>query len=190
MMKFWISSIFVLLGILIGVGLNHYYPNIPIEDNINLVDLATLLVTIFLAIYIPIFLEKHMYNKRYEKEVIIRKIESLQNTVKEVNKTVTECVQKNVVSTTNSHFIINHFTNISNELDTLITLIDFCQKDKFKDEIAKIKSLRHQYKTTVTGGNFQRKNYKYQALTKKEEEIIYHKFDKELCLLIFKVNAV
>ena len=190
MMKIWIALILMLAGAAIGIGINHYYPTFPVEDKINLVDLATLLVTVFLAVYIPIFLEKHMHNKRYEKDVIIRKIEGLQSTIKEVNKTVTECVQKNTVSITNSHTIINHFTTISNELDTLITLIDFCQKDKFKVEIEKVKSLRHQYRTIVTGGNFQRKNFKYPALTKKEEEVTYHKMDKELCMLIFKVNAV
>lgn len=189
-MKFVIGIILVLSGVAIGVGINHYYPTFPIEDKINLVDLTTLLITIFLAIYIPVFFEKHMHNKRYEKDVIIRKIEGLQSTMKDVNKFVTECVQKNAVSAANCHSIINCFTTISNELDTLITLMDHCHKDKFKDEIVRIKSLRHQYKTTVTGGNFQRKNFKYPALTKKEEEVTYHKMDKELCMLIFKVNGI
>jgi hypothetical protein len=53
-----------------------------------------------------------------------------------------------------------------------------------------LKALRHQYRTIVTGGNFQRKNFRYSALTKKEEEVTYHKMDKELCMLILKVNAV
>jgi len=118
-MKIWIALILVLAGAAIGIGINHYYPTFPVEDKINLVDLATLLVTVFLAVYIPIFLEKHMHNKRYEKDVIIRKIEGLQSTIKEVNKTVTECVQKNTVSITNSHTIINHFTVYSGDVDPL-----------------------------------------------------------------------
>lgn len=189
MKRYFIGIILVSVGVALGIAIKHYY-SIPLEDKINIVDLTTMLITIFLAIYIPAFLDKHMQNKRYEKEVVIRKIEGLQSTMKEVNKIVTECVQKNSVSVSNNYSIINSFTTISNELDTLITLIDHCQKDKFKAEIERIKSLRHQYRTTVTGGNFQHRNFKYSALTKKEEEIIYHKMDKELCMLIFKVNGI
>lgn len=190
MNRYILGPILVAVGVALGLGVAHYYPSFPFEDKINAVDLATLVVTIFLAVYIPTFLEKQMHNYRFEKEVIVRKIEGMQFTLRDVNKTVTECLQKNTVSTANSHSIVNCFTSISNELDTLITLIELCHKKKLVSELESIKTLRHEYKRTVTGGNFGRKVFKYTALTKKEEEVIYHKLDKELCTLIFLVNRM
>src|SRR5690242_19245570 len=175
MSKYFLGLILVAAGIAIGLAIAHYYPSFPFEDRINAIELITLIVTIFLAVYIPIFLEKQMHSHRFEKDVIVRKIEGLQSTLRDVNRAVTECLQKNTVSTDNSHSIINCFTSISNELDTLITLIELCHQRKLDTDLNSIKNLRHDYKRTVTGGNFGRKAFKYTALTKKEEEVIYHK---------------
>jgi len=188
MIKYIISFVLVIFGVVIGLGLQYYYPFFSFEDKIDIVGLATLIVTILLAIYIPTFLEKNMHNKRGEKDVIIRKIETLQGTIRSVNQAVGECVQKQMVSTANTYLIIRLFTTISNELETIITLTEHCCKNKFKEELEEIKTYRFQYRKTVTGGDFQKKGFKYNVLDKKEEEKVYHKFDKALSLLIFKVN--
>lgn len=190
MIRYIIGVILVIVGVVIGMGLQHYYPLFSFEDKIDVVGLATLVVTVFLAVYIPIFLERNMHNKRSEKDVIIRKIEALQGTIQTVNRTVAECVQKLAVSTANTYQIISLFTTISNELDTIITLSEHCGKNKFKDDFEEIKSCRFQYRKMVTGGDFQKKGFKYSILDKKEEEKIYHRFDKALCVLIFKVNGL
>lgn len=190
MTRYIIGSILVIVGVVIGMGLQHYYPIFSFEDKIDIVGLATLVVTIFLAVYIPVFLERNMHNKRSEKDVIIRKIEALQGTIRTVNQTVGECVQKQTVSSANNYLLISLFTTISNELDTIITLTNHCGKDKFKEDFEKIKSCRFQYRKIVTGGDFQKKGFKYTILDKKEEEKIYHSFDQALCILIFKVNGL
>ena len=189
MIRYLIALVLVTIGIAVGIAIRHYN-YIPLEDKINIIDLATLLVTVFLAIYIPAFLDRQMQNSRYEKDVIIRKIEALQTSFKEVNKLVTECVQKNTVSQINCHSIINSFTLISNELGSVITLIEYCHAKKLDTELVELKILRKDYKDLVTGGSFQQRNFKYTALTKKDEEIIYNKIDKAICMLIFKVNRL
>lgn len=190
MMRYIIGVILVIVGVVIGMGLQHYYPLFSFEDKIDVVGLATLIVTIFLAVYIPIFLERNMHNKRSEKDVIIRKIEALQGTIRAVNYKVAECVQRQAVSSANKALIVNLFTTISNELDTIIKLSDLCKKDKFSKDFKEIKSIRYQYRKMVTGGDFDtRRDFKFSMLDKKEEEKIYHQFDKALCVLIFKVNG-
>lgn len=189
-MRYIIGGILVIVGVVIGMGLQHYCPLFSFEDQIDIVGLATLVVTIFLAVYIPIFLERNIHNKRSEKDVIIRKIEALQESIRIVNCTVSECVQKQSVSTANASRLISLFTTISNELDTIITLSDYCEKNKFKDDFEEIKSCRFQYRKMVTGGDFQKKGFKYSILDKTEEEKIYHRFDKALCVLIFNVNGL
>jgi len=190
MIRYVISVILIIAGVVIGMGLHHYYPLFIFEDKIDIVGLATLVVTIFLAVYIPIFLERNMHNKRSEKDVIIRKIEGLQSTIRAINYTVAECVQKQTVSSSNNYHLLRLFTTVSNELDTIITLADYSEKDRFKDDFAEIKNFRFQYRKMVTGGDFQKKGFKYSILDKKEEEKIYHRFDKSLCVLIFKVNGL
>lgn len=191
MMRYIIGVILVIVGVVIGMGLQHYYPLFSFEDKIDVVGLATLIVTIFLAVYIPIFLERNMHNKRSEKDVIIRKIEGLQGTIRTVNHKVAECVQRQTVSSANKALIVNLFTTISNELDTIIKLSDLCKKDKFNKDFEEIKSIRYQYRKMVTGGDFDtRRDFKFSMLDKKEEEKIYHQFDKALCVLIFKVNGI
>ena len=185
-----IGIILFIFGVLIGMGLNHYYPLFEFKDKIDIIQLSTLVVTIFLAVYVPLFLEWNMHNKRSEKDVIIQKIEALQVTIRTVNQKVSECIQKQTVSKANSYQLINLFTTISNELDTIITLTEYCENNKFKDDFEKIKDYRYQYKKIVTGGKFQEKDFKYTILDKQEEEKIYHKFDKALCVLIFKVNGL
>jgi len=189
-MKYIIGGILVIVGFVIGIGFLYYYPYFSFEDKIDIVGLATLVVSIFLAVYIPIFLERNMHNKRSEKDVIIRKIEALQGTIRTVNQIVAECVQKQTVSVANNYQLISLFTTISNELDSIITLSDYCKRDMFKKDFEEIKNCRFQYRKMVTGGDFQKKGFKYTILDKKEEEMVYHKFDKALCILIFKVNGL
>ncbi|MCD7930546.1 MAG: hypothetical protein LUH15_03850 [Tannerellaceae bacterium] len=50
--RYFLYASLVLIGIVIGVAVRHYY-HMPIEETINIVDLATLVVTVFLAVYIP-----------------------------------------------------------------------------------------------------------------------------------------
>ncbi|MDD3772551.1 MAG: hypothetical protein PHC38_07840 [Weeksellaceae bacterium] len=191
MIKYIIGVVLVIVGVVIGMGLQHYYPLFSFEDKIDIVGMATLVVTIFLAVYIPVFLERNMHNKRSEKDVIIRKIEALQVTIRTVNYTVAECVQKQTVSSANKALIVNLFTTISNELDTIIKLSDLSKKNKFNKDFEEIKYIRYQYRKIVTGGDFDAKRgFKFTMLDKKEEEKIYHQFDKALCVLIFKVNGL
>lgn len=189
MKRYLIPLILVAIGVSIGIALRNF--NLfKLEEQINIIDLATLLVTIFLAFYIPAFLSKHMENLRFEKEVIIKKIIALQSSFNEVNKLVTECVQKNAVSQSKCHLIINSFTSISNELETVITLINYSHPKKLKPELTELKTFRREYKNLVTGGQFQHQNFKYSALTKKEEEKLFNKIDHSICMLIFKINRL
>lgn len=190
MIKYSLGTFLILVGVSIGMGIQHYYPLFTFEEKIDPIGLTTLVVTIFLAVYVPIFLERNMHNKRSEKDVIIRKIEALQKSISNVNQIVSECIQKQTVSIPNSYLIIKLFTTISNELDTVITLINYCAEKKFIEEFEEMKNFRFQYRKIVTGGNFQKRGFKFTILDKTEEEKTFHKFDKLLSLLILKINRL
>ena len=139
MIRIIIGVILVIIGVVIGMGLQHYYPVFEFEDKIDIVGLATLIVTIFLAVYIPIFLERNMHNKRSEKDVIIRKIEGGKqqlemSIISLANMCKTNCIICKLILF--DKFIYFDF----NELDTIITLSEHCGKDKFNKDFEEIKN--------------------------------------------------
>lgn len=186
-MRIVIGIVIALLGAAVGIAIGHYH-GVPLEDKINIVDVVTLLATVFLAIYIPNFLEKYIQDRRSEKDVVIRKVEQLQNSFKEVNNLVNVCYQTGSVTQSHSQLIIGRFTTISTELDTTKTLLDYCFPSKFTTELNNLITFRRRYKNIVTGGRFQQSNYKYDAVTKSEEERLFGSIDREICLMIIKIN--
>jgi len=186
-----ISSLFLLIfGIVLGIGLNNYYPFFKLEDKINIIELATLIASVFIAVYIPVFFERFLHVKRFEKDIIVKKINELQNSIKLINKIVANNNLSNFGSQTDSPEILSNFTVISNELNTIKSLLKYCFKNKFDKDIEDINKLRFRYKNLITGGNFQKQNYSLISIEKIKEKKIYQDFDKAICLLILKINKV
>ena len=65
--KYSMYLFILVLGIILGITIRHYY-NIPIAETINIIDVATLVVTIFLAVYIPEVLDRKLQIKREHKK--------------------------------------------------------------------------------------------------------------------------
>ncbi len=65
-LRYIIYTAFLCLGIIIGIAVNHYY-QLPLAEAINIVDLATLVTTIFLAVYIPEVLDRKLEIQRDKK---------------------------------------------------------------------------------------------------------------------------
>lgn len=188
MTRILIVLIIFLLGALFGSSAIHYTKNIQFEDKLNVVDLATLLVTIFLAFYIPSILEKKLHNRRYEKETNIKKLEEIQGTIKDINIIVKECYRKNSISKTNERLILSYFTTLSNQIKTFINLVSICHSGCFIPEISNLRNARKNYKDCITGGGFQTKGYVFSSGVKNEEERLFQDFDKQICELIIKIN--
>lgn len=187
-MKILVTVISIVIGFITGIGFQNYYPDINYEEKINLIDLATLCVTAFLALYVPSFLERNMHNKRSEKEVLIRRVENLQRTLNEINEIFFSCVEKKLVSQSDSYLIIRLFILFSNQLETIITLTGYSNNFLFPEEFKNIKKLRYEYKKIVTGEQFQTKGFNYSTLDINAEGNTFFKLDKELSLLIIKIN--
>ncbi|MCC8154530.1 MAG: hypothetical protein LIP01_10130 [Tannerellaceae bacterium] len=71
-LKYFLYASLVLIGVVIGIAIRHYY-HMPIEETINIVDLATLVTTIFLAVYIPEVLDQRSEVKKDKKELMEKK---------------------------------------------------------------------------------------------------------------------
>jgi hypothetical protein len=182
-------GLFLVLAVPILMS-NEFYRkhNYQFDEKINLVEIVTLIVTIILAIYIPAILEHKLNNDRFEKDTVIKKIETIQKSFNEINILVTECVAAGKVSPSNRTLIVTKFTSISNDIYSLQKLANLYKPGFLSSEITDLTNLRGDYKKIVTGGDFDKVGFKYDPITKQREEVLRSKTDEQLCLLIFSIN--
>lgn len=182
---FLIFSIF-LLGIALGIALRHYY-NIPLIEAINIVDVATLIVTVFLAVYIPGVFDKHLQEKQGEKEIIEHRLNELQGLYHSVNQQVQYGSEsmKDVLKIDN---ILNLATN---RIKVIMTLINYLDKDKaLEEELHEIKNLHSRYEKLLMTSLPTEKNLLYPKEIRDVEEVIYNSLDKATSILVFKINRL
>lgn len=195
-MKLWrykygfLYALFVLILIFSGFFTFQYYKKtlFQFEPKINPIEVLTLILTLLLAFYIPIILENKLTNSRFEKETIIRYLESLLTKFNDINVLVSECVKMNEVSLANETLITSKFSAISIDLYSLKTICDLYRRNFLKDEVKVLINKRKDYKDIVTGGRFQSAGYKYSSECKNREEEAHSKINELLCIGIFSVN--
>lgn len=70
-----VGSLFLALGFIIAKAIQ--FPYFEVDKSINVVDLSALVLTIFLAIYIPFHLDRKNSANRTEKDLILKKVEDV-----------------------------------------------------------------------------------------------------------------
>lgn len=179
LLRFLFGAFLLALGIVIGVAIRHYY-NIPLAETINMVDVATLVTTIFLAVYIPEVLDRRLQVKRDKKELIEERIEEFQALHRKINM----LVQQNSISDKDKMSIRNALDICEHKLDTIITLLTAAEmKPSFNKEIRKIRKISQEHKELLWNNTGE-----YTTEEKGKEEELYNLMDKETSLLVFKIS--
>lgn len=174
------------LGIAIGIAIRHYH-NIPLDDAINIVDVATLMVTIFLAVYIPGVFDRHMQVKQDKKELIEHRLEDFQDFYRRIN----QLVQHGTESSKDIYIINNTLDVASNRFSIIITLMNYLGLDEsFEEELLEIKNLVAEHRNMLVGVQASSPNFIYPEDIRDKEEKLYNKIDKATSILIFKVNDI
>ncbi len=188
-MRYILGGLLLVIGFVAGFALSRFISSDMFELNtkINPVEVLTLCVMVFITIYIPAILTNKLSNKRHVKNALIRRVEKVQERFSSINMLVTDCCQKNTISNKNKNCILQSFTFLSNDINTLNKLLEKCDKRSFLEDTAKLVKDRRDYKGIVTGSDFQDK--KYDANTKKEEEQKHTELQGFLSELIFKINS-
>lgn len=119
-LKYLLYATILLLGVAAGIAIRHYY-NIPMIESINIIDLATLIVTIFLAIYIPGVFDQQMEVRQDKKELLEHRIEDLQ----ELYRTVNLSVQQGQAGAKDRLLLHNSLDVAANRFNTVNTLLDY-----------------------------------------------------------------
>ena len=180
-LKYLLIFFLLCLGIIIGIAIRHYN-SIPIAETFNIVDVATLITTIFIAVYVPSILNKNMQIKQEKKDVITSRIDDMQAHYRRINS----IVQQRDTSEKESLIILNSLDIISNRWKTILTLIDFLEAKKlFRKELNTISELNKKHQALLTSQNAI-PSYP-EDLCKKEEEL-YNEIDRVTSLLLFKLS--
>lgn len=178
-LKILLGLFLVTLGIVIGITIRHYY-KIPLAQTINIIDVATLVTTIFLAVYIPEVLDRQLQVKRDKKELITQRIEELQALYRKINLLVQQGDMRE-----EKRLVINNTLDLcSHRFETIITLLGALKaKTSFDKEIRQIKKICGEHRSLLSDnliGNTE-------GLRQKEESL-YNLIDKETCLLVFNIS--
>ncbi len=184
-LRYIIYTAFLCLGIIIGIAVNHYY-QLPLAEAINIVDLATLVTTIFLAVYIPEVLDRKLEIQRDKKDLIEKRIEELQALYRRINLIVQG---EEPVSPKDILIIQNLLDVTNNKLNTIITLLTYSNMHvSFQEDIKTIRLLASQHKNLLWLEQTENPGFTYPDSIQQQEEALYNKIDETTCLLILKIS--
>ena len=188
LVKLFFYLMLVVLGIIVGVAFGHY-GNLPLAEEINLIDIAGLMVTIFLAVYIPMVLNQQLQTTRDRKKLLEDRILDYQILIRRVNI----LIQDKQTRPFDDYLTIKNLLDVSEQrLNTLVLLIKNSGFDSsLNQDIAKIKKINEEHKNLLWD--------KIEAVSdsdlleqsiREREELLYNKLDETSSLLIFKISSV
>ena len=184
-LKYFLYTSLIIIGFIAGIAFRHFY-NIPIAETINVVDVGTLVVTIFLAVYIPEVLDRKLQIKRDKKDLIEKRIEELQALYRRINLVV----QSEQVLRPKDFLVIKNILDISHhKLETIITLLTYSNMHaSFNQEIKNVRKLCKEHHSLLWSENMEDEGFTYSEEIPEKEELLYNKIDETTCLLIFKIS--
>jgi len=175
----------LVLGVVIGIAIRHYY-SIPLSETLNIVDVATLVTTIFIAMYIPAVLDRQMKIRSDKKDLIVERINELQSFCRKINM----LVQQEANTSKDRLTIINTLDIIGHRLETIIILLSYFEvKDSYSKEIKELKSLCSEYYDLLYTKEIENNDVLvYSKEVREKEELLYNKIDRASGLLVFRIS--
>ncbi|MCD7969004.1 MAG: hypothetical protein LUF87_01455 [Alistipes sp.] len=183
-LKYLLYGTIFLLGTAAGIAIRHYY-NIPMIESINIIDVATLIVTIFLAVYIPGVFDRQMEVRQDKKELIEHRIGDLQEQLRQVDRQV----QRGQLSEKERELLMNSLEVAANRFGTIITLFDYLGlDDTFTDDTSRIRDLLSSLCDLLNKARL--RDGDYSGEVRREEERLYNEIDKQTSLLVFRISDI
>ncbi len=123
-----ISVLLFSVGLGLGICINDF-PYLSLDTKVSIVDLTNFLLTLFVAVYIPFFLNKSINNKRAEKDLLLKVCDQLEEEMKLLKEFVdNEYVTKKSIRSDKADLIILKSKSIKNKTAQLIKNIKTYQK--------------------------------------------------------------
>lgn len=180
--------ILLLLSVILGfIDYSSYYRT---ERDINVVDLATFGLTLFLAWYVPNIIEKKASGTRFEKEMLIRHIERLRDSFAYIQNIVNQSTLPLVMTSEQALQINSLLADISRSLNQFQKLIDVCNYRSLAEDKELLVRKRIGYKQKVTGDRFQEPDFGYNSVQAAAIAGVYSEIEMACSLTIIKINRL
>ena len=186
LLRYFFSFSLLLIGVAIGIAIRHYY-QLPLADSVNIVDVATLLITVFLAVYVPSVLDRKLEIMRDEGDVIEKRVTELQTLSRHINTIVQsgEANYENCLTLNNLLDICDH------RLETITTLLSFFDpKNSYKQDVCKVKEFCKEHRELIFMEEVPQDGRKFTNEERNKEEELYNQIDRSSCLLLFRINSL
>lgn len=141
-----------LLGLL-GAIVFSYFFDLKIDGNLPIIDLAQLVAALFLAMYIPLAVERLRDRQRYSRDLLVTQLQDMLEGVASINKVIAECAGSGVTDDRNRMHIRARFITCNIKIGRFdLRLTKQCGGD-CKDVLADFRKAYDSYYNAVTGGS-------------------------------------
>lgn len=184
LMKYSLYLFFLVIGVILGIGIRHYYA-IPINNAINIIDVATLVTTVFLAIYIPDVLDRKLATARDKKKLIDQRLDEVKYLYQRLN---------DIVQTGRNHLgesleVRNLLDVCESRIKTISLLIDHAKlKVPLQEDIRGVLKLCEEHKNLFLDKDASENKTGDLSVFLKNEERLYNDIDQAITLIILKLS--
>lgn len=186
--KFGIYGLIIIAVVLLAIAVTQVFiiEGFSFEKQINIVDIAAALITIFLAFYVPHRVERAISTQRYEKEALIAEVRQIMSYFDSALNT--SQMASSPVTAEQEAIILGAIENSAKALQMLEELF---HENGFQEKISFIEAIRSQrlvFKKLATGGNFGKDDFAYSPYVLNLMSTAYHSMKKDFLKLIFSLN--
>lgn len=183
-LRFFLYVSLLGIGVIAGIAIRHY-TKLSLGDTLDVIDLATLVVTVFLAVYIPEVLDRKLQVTRDKKELLEKRILEYQALIRRVNV----LVQGDSNPSKDDLLAIRNSLDVAGyKLDSIGKLLSYARiGDTFPNEMSRIRAMNEDHRQLFADPS-QKPDSAFPADVIAREAELYNKLDDATTLLIFKIS--
>jgi hypothetical protein len=184
-----IPIIFLIIGIVFGVIIRDF-PYLTFDTKLTIGDLSSFVLTCFVAIYLPFYLNKRINNRRVEKDLLIAECNKLESDLYEIQNFIKDIfiAQKSIKKIVQDKIIVN-IRSIGNKLVLLEQDLSSYNSDRrIKTILSVLKNNQIKLHQDLTI-NFRSRYVRISPETYKDTESNFINYCKNITKLKLNINS-
>lgn len=181
-----VATVLLIAFIAITVAAARRCWGLSLSPEIRVVDLATLFLTLFVAVFLQYYLATQINDRRVEKNLLLDGVRDAISVLRGCRDTFLTCCGSAKMTKRNASSMLMMLRALSNGIESLETAISMSQFASLRKEVLVVKEKYLDYKMVLTGGDFPPKAYSPGVSA--EHERAYRSLRVELQSLMFKIN--
>ncbi|MEZ4910280.1 MAG: hypothetical protein R2774_05410 [Saprospiraceae bacterium] len=185
-----ISIIIAIVFFIIGIIVDNI-PYFTLSNEFELDDLLSILITIIIAISIPLYLQKWQENQRTLKDLVIDDIRELLKINDEIASKISNCKSSGIINNDDRKIVIESFDKIDRKIAILQSQIQENYPNKSSGHLLSIQTISREYWSNTTGDELMKNQTNPSVFSQNYyDKFRLHsdKFEKELKLFAHRVN--